>query len=192
MRSFRLPFFLLLILVTIHSLLGKVSTTQTSSARQRIPPEINSPATTLTTTIQPAIYIRRFDGHYAHLPLGWNLYYTTWTQILPSLTLIQHLDTAYTTIILNALRVWSRDAQRPRVVIDIGYIQMEFLSETRTIPWEFVAAFAQQARAQMVKTGFCGFYAVMLSHAASGHVVQVALRLNPALVPARTGGTRGV
>lgn len=187
MRSIRLPISFLLTLITIYFLLTKASTTPTSSAWKPVPPEIEFPAATLTTIIQPAILPRRYHQHYAHLPLGWNLYYTTWTQILPSAALIQHLDTVYSTIIYNVVQLWNRDPQRSRLVIDVGYLEMEFLSETRAIPWEFVTAFAQQARAQLIRNGFCAFYAVLLSHAASGHVVQVALRLNPLL----TRGTRG-
>ena len=186
MRSIRLPFSFLLTLVTIYFLLTKVSTTRTSSAWKPVPPKIESPADTLAITIQPAILPRRYHQHYAHLPLGWNLYYTTWTQILPSSALIQHLDTVYSTI-LNAVQTWNRNPQRFHLVIDVGFLEMEFLSETRAIPWEFVAAFVQQARARLLRNGFCAFYAVLLSHAASGDVVQVALRLNPLLTPAGRG-----
>ena len=187
MRCLRLPVSFLLTLNTIYFLLAKTSTTPTSSAWTPIPPIVKSPSATLTTTIQPAILPRRYHQHYAHLPLGWNLYYTTWTQILPSSALIQHLDIVYSFIGYNAVQLWSHNPQKSHLVINVGFLQMEFLSETRTIPWEFVAAFVGEARAQLIRNGFCAFYAVLLSHAASEHVVQVALRLNPIL----TRGTRG-
>ncbi|KAG7006849.1 hypothetical protein G7Y79_00012g031850 [Physcia stellaris] len=56
----------------------------------------------------------------------------------------------------KAVQFWSHNPQRSHLLINVGFLQMEFLSETRTIPWEFVAAFVGEARAQLIRNGFCG------------------------------------
>ena len=164
----------------------KVPTTELSIPAISPPPP---PATAPTpSTLHPrnAIYY----AHHNRLPLGWTIYYTTFTQVLPSAALIQHLDLIYRNIIFQTQTTLSHHPELHLIVLDIGLLQMVFRRDTRPIPWQFIISFVQTALSQLIGGGFSGFYAAMLSHAATDDEVFVTLGLNPVFLTGRTGVVR--
>ena len=180
---FQAQFVLLLLLGAIHSMLAAASPRATPHVRSPISSALMIPV--LQRSQQPKNLLQpRYYRHYNHLPLGWNLYYTTFTQILPSQHLVNYLSAVYQSVMTNTMNSLSKSPERNIVTLNIGYLQMDFRCETRTIPWPFIFSFAKMAQA-MLNRGFYGFYGVMLSHAQAGQVVYVTLRLNPALLGGR-------
>ena len=179
---FQSPFILLLLLLL--GALAAPSPRPTAHLQNPVPSAlIIIPASQRSPQQSNALLQPRYYRHFSQLPLGWNLYYTTFTQILPSQNLVRYLFAAYQSIMISTLTTFSKSPERNVVTLNIGYFQMDFRCETRTIPWPFIIGFVKMAQG-MLNKGFYGFYGAMLSHAQAGHVVYVTLRLNPALLGA--------
>ncbi|KAL8793898.1 MAG: hypothetical protein Q9195_003517 [Heterodermia aff. obscurata] len=174
---FHAPFILLLLLGVV---LAAPSPRSTPQAQNDVTPALVVPALQVGQQskglLQP-----RYWRHFSPLPLGWNMYYTTFTQILPSQSLVLYLAAVYQSILANTLTTFSKSPERNIVTLNVGYLEMDFRCETRTIPWPFIIGFVKMAQG-MLNKGFYGFYGAMLSHAQAGQTVYVTLRLNPALL----------
>ena len=187
MRQFHLlqaPFILLLLLllVTLHPILAAPSPRSIPHAQKSVDSALIIPAPQRSQQSENLLQSRYYQ-HYTHLPLGWNLYYTTFTQVLPSQVLVRYLFNVYQSILVSTINSFSKYPERNIVTINIGYLEMDFRCETRTIPWQFIVGFVKMAQG-MLNKGFHGFYGAMLSHAQAGQVVYVTFRLNPALLGA--------
>ena len=134
-----------------------------------------------TSSRHPRALFPRQYRHFHQLPLGWNLYWTTFTQVLPGLDLVQHIREVYKGILTATAKEFINHPAQQHVVINIGYLQMVFRCDTRAIPWAFVATFVRLAYRQLHSANgyLFGFYDIMLSHPSTGDTVFVALRLNP-------------
>lgn len=175
------PFILLLLLGALHLILAAPSPRSTPHVHNPVDLARIVPApqwSQQSKSLQP-----RYYRHYNHLPLGWNLYYTTFTQVLPNQDLVRYLSAVYRSIMVNTITSFSKFPERNIVTLNVGYLEMDFRCETRTIPWQFIVGFVKMAQG-MLNKGFHGFYGAMLSHAQAGQVVYVTLRLNPALLGA--------
>ena len=183
-HMFHAPFILLLLLllVTFHPILAAPSPRSTPQVHNPVDSAFIIPAPQWNqqhrSLLQP-----RYYRHFSQLPLGWNLYYTTFTQLLPTQSLAGYLSAVYSSIVINTINSFSKSPERNVVTMNVGILEMEFRCDTRTIPWEFVVGFVKVAQG-MLNRGFYGFYGAMLSHAQAGQVVYVTLRLNPALLGA--------
>ena len=98
-----------------------------------------------------------------HLSNGWIGRVDKMASFLPGQVAASYLESFYTGVIDKVLHTWVNESPVTHFSISMDNISLDFISETRTIPWNFVLAFAQQMISQ-TRNGFIGKYGELYSH----------------------------
>ncbi|KAF6239413.1 hypothetical protein HO173_002675 [Letharia columbiana] len=109
------------------------------------------------------------------LPNGWIGRVDKYLSLLPVQIAASVLESFYNVVIDNVRQKWIQQQQPVNsFTITWANIELEFSSATRTIPWNFVLAFAERL-AHLTQRGFVGKYCIYYIHLPTGEEISIHL-----------------
>ena len=109
----------------------------------------------------------------ADLGSGWAGYIQTWDSFIPRQIAASVLTQFYAMILDKAVTT-SLDEPTLFRAFEWDNIRLEFSSDVRKIPWEFVAVFATKMAA-VTQRGFTGQFNAVYVHMATEHSIRISL-----------------
>ena len=109
----------------------------------------------------------------ANLGGGWAGYIQTWDSFIPRQVAASVLTQFYAMILDKAVNT-SLDEPTLFRAFEWDNIRLEFSSDVRKIPWDFVAAFAAKMAA-VTQRGFTGQFNAVYVHMATEHSIRISL-----------------
>lgn len=114
-----------------------------------------------TNTVSQCVSVRpraSFDSLHEH-PSGWVGRVQKQLSFLPVQIAAGYLTTFYNNVVVQVTSEWVNKPPVNHFTIGWENIQLEFFSATRTVPWNFVIAFAEKMLGE-TQLGFTGKYEV--------------------------------
>ena len=109
----------------------------------------------------------------ANLGGGWSSYIQTWDSFIP-VQLAASVLTQFYSMILDKAVTTGIDEPTLFRAFEWDNIRLEFSSDARKIPWDFVATFAAKMAA-LTQLGFTGQFNAVYVHMATEHSIRISL-----------------
>ena len=109
----------------------------------------------------------------SNLGNGWASYIQTWNSFLPTELAASTLTHFYSLVVDEASTTGPGEPTLFRA-FEWENIRLEFSSDARNVPWDFVATFAAHMAA-LTQRGFTGQYEALYVHMATEHSIRISL-----------------
>ena len=119
--------------------------------------------------------IQKREEWLANLGNGWASYIQTWDSFLPTQLAASVLTQFYSLIVDKAITTSFGEPTLFRA-FEWDNIRLEFSSDVRDIPWDFVATFAARM-ADITQRGFTGQFNALYIHLATEQSVRISLMI---------------
>lgn len=148
------------------------SPTYNAASSPTTPEHHENDITSLTNT---DIHLPKREAWIANVGNGWAAYHETWETFIPAQAAASVLTTFYSSIVDKVLGS-STGLGEPGLfqAFELDNIRLEFSSDARKIPWDFIAAFAARMAAR-TQRGFTGQYNTVYVHMATDHAIRISL-----------------